>query len=48
MLRFQLISFIRKSNTDEDGFIQITIPPGSYENESLINEIKRINIDKGH
>ena len=37
-----------KSITDEDGYIQITIPPGAYEIESLNNEIKRIIIDKEH
>ena len=37
-----------KSNTDKDDFIQITIPRGAYELESLIDEIKRINIDEGH
>ena len=35
-----------KSISDEDGFIQITIPPGADEIESLNNEIKRINIDE--
>ena len=35
------------SITDEDGFIQITIPPGAYEIKNLKNEIKRINIDGG-
>ena len=37
-----------KSITDEDGFIQITLPPSAYEVESLNNEIKRINIDEEH
>ena len=37
-----------KSITGEDGFIQITIPPGAYEKESLNNEIKRIIIDEAH
>ena len=37
-----------KSITDEDGYIQITIPPGAYEIESLNNEIKRILIDEEH
>ena len=37
-----------KSITDEDGFIQITIPPGAYELENLNNEIKRIIIDGEH
>ena len=34
--------YFMKSITDEDGFIQITMPPGAYEIESLNNEIKRI------
>ena len=34
------------SITDEDVYIQITMPPGAYEIESLNNEIKRIIIDK--
>ena len=34
--------------TDEDDFVQITIPPGACEIESLNDEIKRITIDKGH
>ena len=37
-----------KSITDKDGYIQITIPPGAYEIESLNNEIKRIIIDEEH
>ena len=37
-----------KSITDKDGYIQITIPQGSYKIESLGNEIKRIIIDEGH
>ena len=37
-----------KSITDKDGYIQITIPPGAYEIESLNNEIKRIIIDQEH
>ena len=37
-----------KSITDEDGFIQIFIPPGAYGIESLNNENKRIIIDEGH
>ena len=34
--------------TDGDDSIQITIPPGAYEIESLNNEIKRIIIDEEH
>ena len=37
-----------KLNTDEDGYIQISIPPGAYKIESLDNEIKRIIIDQEH
>ena len=37
-----------KSITDKDGYIQITIPLGAYEIESLNREIKRINIEKEH
>ena len=39
--------YILKSITDDD-HIQITIPPGAYEIESLNNEIKRIIIDQEH
>ena len=37
-----------KSLSDEDGFIQITIPPGAYEIKSLNNETKRNVIDEEH
>ena len=37
-----------KSITDEVGFIQITIPLGAFEIESLNKEIKWIIIDKRH
>ena len=40
--------YFMKSVTDEDGYIQNTIPPGAYEIESLRNKIKRIIIDEGH
>ena len=40
--------YFMKSITDEDGFIQITIPPGAYEIESLNKEIKRLIIDEEH
>ena len=39
--------FFMRSFTDGD-FIQIIIPHGAYEVESLKNEIKRIIIDKGY
>ena len=39
--------YFKKNLIDED-FIQIRIPEGAYENESLNNEIKRIIIDKEH
>ena len=38
----------KKTISDKDGFVQITIPPGAYEVESLNNEIKRIIIDEEH
>ena len=40
--------YSKKTITNEDGFIRITIPPGAYEIESLINEITRIIIDEEH
>ena len=40
--------YFKKTNTDGDGFIQITITPDACEIESLDNEIKRIIIDEGH
>ena len=36
-----------KSFSDEDGFIKITISPSAYEMESLNDELKRVNTDKG-
>ena len=40
--------YFAKSLSDEDGLMQITIPPGAYELESLNNKIKRIAIDAEH
>ena len=40
--------YFRKTITDGDGFIQITILPGAYEIESLNNEIKSIIFDEEH
>ena len=40
--------YFTKPIIDKDGYIQITIPPGVYEIESLNNEIKRIIIDEEH
>ena len=40
--------YFLKSITDEDCPIQITIPHGSYELESLNNEIKRVIVDEEH
>ena len=37
-----------KSITDENGFVQITIPPGAYEIEALNKEIKRTVNDEDH
>ena len=38
--------YFKKTITDEDGFIQIIIPPGAYEIEALNNGISRIIIDE--
>ena len=38
--------YFEKTISDDDGFIEITIPTGAYEIESLNNEIKRITIDE--
>ena len=40
--------YFKKTNTDVDDFIQITIPPVAYQIESSNNEIKKIIIEKGH
>ena len=40
--------YFTKSIPDDDGFIQITIPPGSYETESLNIETKRLIFDQEH
>ena len=40
--------YFKKTITNEDGFVKITIPPGASEIESLNKEIKRIIIDEGH
>ena len=38
----------KKTISDEDVFVQITIPPGAYEIESLNDEFKRFIIDEEH
>ena len=40
--------YFTKSITDDNHYIMITIPPGSYEIESLNDEIERIIINDGH
>ena len=40
--------YFKKTISDDDVFIKITIPPGAYEIENLNNEIKRIIIDAEH
>ena len=40
--------FYSKKSLIEEDFIQIIIPPGAHELESLNDEIKRIIIAKGH
>ena len=46
MLQIQRYVFFKKSVTDGDDFIQITIPPGACESESLKNEIRRNIFDE--
>ena len=38
--------YLMKSITDEDGFIQLIIPPGAYEIESLNKGIKSLIINE--
>ena len=40
--------YFTKSITDDDGYIQISIPLCAYEIESLNNEIERIIIEEEH
>ena len=40
--------YLKKTISDDDVFIKITIPPGAYEIETLNNEIRRIIIDEEH
>ena len=40
--------YLKKTITNEDGFIKKTLPTGAYEIESLNNEIKRISFDEEH
>ena len=40
--------YFTKSITDDNHCMQIIIPPGAYEIESLNDEIKRIIIDEDH
>ena len=40
--------FFKKTSTGGEYFIQITLPPGAYKFESLINETRRILIDEEH
>ena len=41
-------SFLMKSISDEDGFVQILIPKGPYALESINDGIKRIIIEEEH
>ena len=40
--------YFKKTITNEDGFVQITIPPGAYEIEAVDQELKRIIISEEH
>ena len=42
MLKTNIKFCFENSNTDEDGFIQITLPPSSFESESFNDKIKRL------
>ena len=48
MLQIRILSFTSKKQLPEMIFLQITIPPGAYEIESLNFKIKRIFFDKSH
>ena len=48
MLQPKITNFFPKSITEEDDYIQISIPQGIYEIESLKNEIKRNIFDEEH
>ena len=40
--------YFKKTITDEDGFVQITIPPGAYEIEALDKELERTIVGEEH
>ena len=40
--------YFKKTINDEDGFFQITIPPGAYEIEAIDKELERIIIGEDH
>ena len=40
--------YFKKTISDEDGFVQITIPSGPYEIEAIDKELKRIIISEEH
>ena len=40
--------YFKKTIVNEDGFVQITIPPGAYEIEALDKELRRIIISEEH
>ena len=40
--------YFMKSNTDGDGFVQITIPPGAHKIEAIDKELKRIIMGADH
>ena len=48
MLRIQILYFFFKKSLIDEDFIQIRIPKGAYELESLNDEIKCIIIDEEH
>ena len=40
--------YFKKTISDEDGFVQITIPTGAYEIEALDKKVRRTNIAEAH
>ena len=48
MFKTKITIFFKKTITNEDGYIKLTLPPLAYKIESLKNEIKSIIIDEEH
>ena len=48
LLQIQIKKFLAEPNTDKDGFLQVFVPPGAYEVESLNIELKMNITDEEH